>query len=61
MRMRDGQSNLLICIWFILKEDRFLQFTISSGNKFQSPMVAGKKECLNVSVLQIGSLSHLND
>ena len=40
-----------------LKEERFLQFTISSGNKFQSLMVAGKKECLKVSVVQIGSLS----
>ena len=27
-----------------LKGDRFLQFTISSGNKFQSLIVAGKKE-----------------
>ena len=35
----------------------FLQFTISSGNKFQSLMVAGKKECLKVSVVQMGSLS----
>ena len=26
-----------------LKEDRFLQFTTSYGNKFQSLMVAGKK------------------
>ena len=40
-----------------LKGDRFLQFTISSGNKFQSLMVAGKKECLKVSVVQMGSLS----
>ena len=40
-----------------LKRDRFLQFTISSGNKFQSLMVAGKKECLKVSVVQMGSLS----
>ena len=40
-----------------LKGDRFLQFTISSGNEFQSLMVAGKKECLKVSVVQIGSLS----
>ena len=39
-----------------LKGDRFLQFTISSSNKFLSLMVAGKKECLNVSV-QMGSLS----
>ena len=41
-----------------LKEDRFLQFTMSSGNKFQSLMIAGKKECLKVSVVQIGSLSY---
>ena len=40
-----------------LKEDRFLQITISSGNKFQSLTVAGKKECFKVSVVQIGSLS----
>ena len=40
-----------------LKGDRFLQFTISSGNKFQSLIVAGKKECLKVSVVQMGSLS----
>ena len=52
-----------------LKGDRFLQFTISlqyniqyhhtisSGNKFQSLMVAGKIECLKVSVVQMGSLS----
>ena len=40
-----------------LQEDRFLQFTISTGNKFQSLMVAGKKECLKVSVVQMGSLS----
>ena len=26
-----------------LKEDRFLQFTMSSGNMFQSLMVAGKR------------------
>ena len=40
-----------------LKGDTFLQFTISSGNKFQSLIVAGKKECLKVSVVQMGSLS----
>ena len=40
-----------------LKGDRYLQFTISSGNKFQSLIVAGKKECLKVSVVQMGSLS----
>ena len=40
-----------------LKGDRFLQFTISFGNKFQSLMVAGKKVCLRVSVVQMGSLS----
>ena len=40
-----------------LKGDRFLQFTMSSGNKFQSVMVAGKKECLKVSVVQMGRLS----
>ena len=40
-----------------LKGDRFLQFTISSGNKFQSLIVAGKKECLKVSVVQMGCLS----
>ena len=40
-----------------LKRDRFLQFTISSGNMFQSLMVAGKKECLKVSLVQMGSLS----
>ena len=40
-----------------MKEDRFLQFTMSSGNKFKSLMVAGKKECLKVHVVQIGSLS----
>ena len=34
-----------------------MQFTISSGNKFQSLIVAGKKECLKVSVVQMGSLS----
>ena len=39
-----------------LKGDRFLQFTISSGNKFQSLIVAGKKS-LKVSVVQMGSLS----
>ena len=39
-----------------LKEDWFLQFTILSDNKFQL-MVAGKKECLKVSVVQMGSLS----
>ena len=38
-----------------LKGDRFLQSTTSSGNKFQSPMVAGKKDRLKVSVVQIGS------
>ena len=31
-----------------LKEDWFLQFTISSGNKFQSLTVAGEKEYLKV-------------
>ena len=40
-----------------LKRDRSLQFTISSGNKFQSLMVVGKKECLIVSVAQMGSLN----
>ena len=40
-----------------LKGDRFLQFTTSCGNKFQSLMVVGKKECLKVSVVQMGSLS----
>ena len=40
-----------------LKEDRFLQFTTSPGNKFQSLMVAGKKECLKVSVVQMGRIS----
>ena len=40
-----------------LTEDRFSLFTISSGNKFQSLMVAGKKECLEVSVVQMDSLS----
>ena len=40
-------------------EDRFLQFTILSGNKFQSLMVAGKIECLKVSVVQMDSLSDL--
>ena len=40
-----------------LKGERFLQFTISSGKKFQSLMVAEKEECLKVSVVQIGSLS----
>ena len=48
-----------------LKGDRFLQFTISSGNKFQFLIVAGKKECLKVSVVQMDSLSlvglHLNN
>ena len=53
MRMRDGQSNILTS----LKGGRFLQFTMSSGNKFQSLMVAGKKECVKVSVVQMGSLS----
>ena len=42
-----------------LKEDRLLQFAMSSGNKFQSLMVAGKKECLKVSVVQMGSLNDL--
>ena len=43
-----------------LKGGSFLQFTISSGNKFQSLIAAvEKKECLNVSVVQIGSLSDL--
>ena len=42
-----------------LKGDRFLQFTISSGNEFQSLMVAGKKECMKVSVVQMGNLSDL--
>ena len=32
---------------------------MSSGNKFQSLMFAGKKECFKVSVVQIGSLSDL--
>ena len=41
-----------------LKECRFLQFTMSSGNKFQSLMVAGKKECLKVSVVQMCSLGN---
>ena len=40
-----------------LREDRFLQLTVSSGNKFQSLMVAGKKECLKMSVVQMSSLS----
>ena len=40
-----------------LKEDRFLQFTMSFGSEFQSLMVAGKKECMKVSVVQMGSLS----
>ena len=40
-----------------LKEGRFFQFTISSGNRFQSLMVAEKKESLKVSVVQMGSLS----
>ena len=35
-----------------LKEDRFLQLTISSGNMFHSLMVAGIKECLKVSDVQ---------
>ena len=43
-----------------LKGDGFLQFTISSGNRFQSLMVAGEKECLKESVVQMGSLSDLN-
>ena len=38
-------------------KDWFLQFTMSSGNKFQSLMVAGVKECLKVSVVQMDSLS----
>ena len=42
-----------------LKENRFLQLTLSSGNKFLSLMVAGKKECFKVSVVQMGSLSHI--
>ena len=40
-----------------LMEDRFLLFTISFANKFQSLMASGKKECLKVSVVQMGSLS----
>ena len=40
-------------------KDRFLQCTISSGHKFQSLMVARKKEFLNVSVVQMGILSDL--
>ena len=40
-------------------QDRFLQFTTSSGNNFQSLMVAGKKECLKVSVVQMGSWSDI--
>ena len=40
-----------------LKEDRFLQYAASSGHKFQSLMVAVKKDCLKVSVVQIGSVS----
>ena len=42
-----------------LKEERFLQFAMSSGNKVQSLMVAGKKVCSKVSVVQISSLSEL--
>ena len=38
-------------------KDRFLQFTMSSVNKFQSLMVAGRNECLKVSVVRMGSLS----
>ena len=38
-----------------LKESMFFQFAISN-NKFLSLMVAGKN-CLNVCVLQLGSLS----
>ena len=40
-----------------LLDYRFLQFTISSGNEYQSLMAAGKKECMKVFVVQIGSLS----
>ena len=40
-----------------LKGDRFLQFAMSFGNKFQSLMLAGRKVCLKVSVVQMGSLS----
>ena len=40
-----------------LMEDRFLQLTISSGNKFQSLMAAGKYKCSKVSVVQMDSLS----
>ena len=57
MRMRDGQSNLFDLRMVSLKGGRFLQFTISSCKKFQSLMVAGKKECLNVFVVQMVSLS----
>ena len=42
-----------------LEEDRFLQFATSSGNRLQYLAVAGKKECLKVSVVQMGSLSDL--
>ena len=41
-----------------LKVDRFLQITTSFGNKFQSLMVAGEKECFKMSVVQMDSLSY---
>ena len=41
MRMRDGQSLDLHMV--SLKEDRFMQFTASSGIKFQSLMAAEKR------------------
>ena len=40
-----------------LKVARLLQFTVSLGSKFQSLMVAGKKECLKMSVVQDGCLN----
>ena len=54
VRMHNGHPNLLIMVSL----DRFLQFAISSSNKFQSLMEAGKKEYLKMSVLQMGSLSY---
>ena len=42
---------------FSMKQDRFLKFTMTSGNEFRSVMVAGKKECFKVSVAQMGCLS----
>ena len=54
VRMHDGQCNLLICIWFLRRRTgscNLLYHMVTSSS------CSKKKECLRVSVVQMGSLS----